>query len=63
MDTLTLMKRVSYIISLFFLIFGFLFFYNHTHEPIGSLMAAILTASLALISCLMIRWLIQVFLK
>ena len=57
------MKGLRYVSSLLTLIVGFLLFYNKTQEPIGSLTAAILSAALVWISCIMLEWIVQIFIK
>jgi hypothetical protein len=61
MNTVSKMKWLSYFISGAILIFSFLWFYSDTHEVIGSLVAALLSAALSLVSLIMLRWLVQVF--
>jgi hypothetical protein len=63
MNTIILMKWLSYIISTLVLIVGFLLFYRETQEAIGSFVAAFFSAVLSFISFMMLRWLIQVFLS
>lgn len=63
MDAKSFMKWLGYFISAIVLVLGFLLFYGDTHEPIGSFVAAALSAILTWVSFLMLSWLVQVFLK
>lgn len=63
MDIVLIIKWLGYVVSAAFLFFGFLLFYHNTGEVISSATAAILSAALTLVSFIMLRWLVQVFLK
>jgi len=56
-------RTIGYFIALGTLVFGFWLFYTDTQEPVGSLVAAALSACLVLATFLGLSWLVQVFTK
>lgn len=50
--------KMSYIVSIIALVFGFILFFSDTWEFMKSFAAAVLLAALVWISYIMIRWLV-----
>lgn len=53
-----MIDKVSYIIAVITLVFGFFLFYSQTDEIVGSFAAACLAAALAWVSYVLMRWLV-----
>lgn len=63
MNAVEIVTKLGYILTIGILIFGFFLFFHDTHEWIGSLTAAVISAGLVFFSFIAIRWLVQVFTK